>query len=126
MVSAIAVGLACCWWAIPLLLLGKYSSPFLGWIESSAVTTSPTSLVASLRGVDHWQAYLGPGEWPGGWILAAAPGAILATTAVAEVCPERQERQDRKPVAHVVIREGPPRRNENWHAAVGDRQRIKQ
>jgi arabinofuranan 3-O-arabinosyltransferase len=82
---AIAVGLSCCWWAIPLLLLGKYSSPFLGWIESSAVTTSPTSLVASLRGVDHWQAYLGPGEWPGGWILAVAPGAILATTAVAAI-----------------------------------------
>lgn len=81
----LAVGLACCWWAIPLLLLGKYASPFLDWIESSAVTTSPTTLVDSLRGVDHWQAYLGAQEWPGGWILAVAPAAILATTAIAAI-----------------------------------------
>ena len=80
---ALVVALACLWWAIPLLLLGKYSPPFLDWIESSTVTTSPTSLVATLRGVDHWQAYLGSGVWPGGWILVAAPAAIVATTVVA-------------------------------------------
>src|SRR5215472_14411733 len=82
---SLGVGLACLWWAIPLLLLGRYASPFLDWIESSSVTTAPTSLVASLRGADHWQAYLGAGEWPGGWILAVAPAAILATTAVAMI-----------------------------------------
>jgi arabinofuranan 3-O-arabinosyltransferase len=80
---ALAVALVCLWWAIPLVLLGKYSPPFLDWIESSTVTTSPTSLVATLRGVDHWQAYLGSGVWPGGWILVAAPAAIIATTVVA-------------------------------------------
>ncbi len=81
----LSAGLACFWWAIPLLLLGKYSPPFLDWIESSAVTTSSTSLVGTLRGVDHWQAYLGPNVWPGGWILASAPAAIVATTLIAAI-----------------------------------------
>ena len=80
---ALAVALACLWWVVPLLVLGRYSPRFLDWIESSSVTTSRTSLLAVLRGADHWQAYLGPGEWPAGWILVAAPAAIVATTAVA-------------------------------------------
>jgi len=80
---ALAVVLACLWWAVPLFVLGKDSPPFLDWIESSAVTTASTSLVDVLRGTDHWQAFLGPRVWPGGWILVAAPAAILATTIVA-------------------------------------------
>jgi arabinofuranan 3-O-arabinosyltransferase len=80
---AAAVVLASLWWAVPLLLMGRYSSQFLDWIESSTVTTSVTSLFSVLRGVDHWQSYLGPAEWPGGWILASAPAAIVATAAVA-------------------------------------------
>ncbi len=79
----LAVTLASLWWAVPLAVLGRYSPPFLEWIESSTVTTSTTSLIRSLRGVDHWQGYLGPSVWPAGWILAVAPAAILATTAIA-------------------------------------------
>lgn len=79
----VAVVLASAWWVVPLLVLGKYSPPFLDWIESSSVTTRVTDLVDILRGTDHWQAFLGPGEWPGGWVLVAAPAAILATAAVA-------------------------------------------
>ena len=81
----VAVVLASAWWALPLLLLGRYSPPFLDWIEPSSVTTAVTSLIASLRGTDHWQAYLGPGIWPGGWILVTVPAAVLATSAVAAV-----------------------------------------
>src|SRR5262249_4086662 len=81
----LAVVLACAWWLIPLVLLGKYSPPFLDWIESSSTTTLPTSLVASLRGVDHWESYLGANVWPAGWIFASAPATILATVAVAAV-----------------------------------------
>lgn len=79
----LAVLLSCLWWLIPLLTLGRYSPPFLNWIESSAVTTSQNSLIAVARGADHWQAYLGPNIWPAGWIYAVAPAAILATAAVA-------------------------------------------
>lgn len=82
---AVAVVLACAWWVIPLALLGRYSPPFLDWIESSSTTTLPTSLLAVLRGVDHWEGYLGPGVWPGGWILVAGRAAILATSLVAAV-----------------------------------------
>jgi arabinofuranan 3-O-arabinosyltransferase len=79
----LAVALACAWWALPLLLLGRYSPPFLNWIEAAANTTATTSLSASLRGVEHWESYLGPHIWPAGWIMATAPAAIIATTAVA-------------------------------------------
>jgi len=80
---ALAMVLACAWWLIPLLLLGKYSPPFLDWIEASSTTTLPTSLLASLRGVDHWESYLGANVWPAGWIFASAPASIVATAAVA-------------------------------------------
>ena len=78
-----AVLLACLWWLLPLVVLGRYSPPFLDWIESAAVTTTPTSLAAVLRGVDHWLAYLGPTGWPAGWVLVVVPAAILATSLVA-------------------------------------------
>jgi arabinofuranan 3-O-arabinosyltransferase len=79
---ALAAVLACTWWLVPLVLLGKYSPPFLDWIESSSTTTLPTSLLATLRGVDHWESYLGANIWPAGWIFASAPATILATAAV--------------------------------------------
>lgn len=80
---SLAVLLGCLWWLIPLVILGRYSPPFLNWIESSAVTTSQNSFIAVARGADHWQAYLGPRVWPAGWIFAVAPAAIVATAAVA-------------------------------------------
>jgi arabinofuranan 3-O-arabinosyltransferase len=79
----LAVLLASLWWLIPLLTLGRYSPPFLNWIESSAVTTSQSSYIAVARGVDHWQSYLGPNIWPAGWIYAVAPAAIMATAVIA-------------------------------------------
>lgn len=75
--------LACLWWAIPLLVLGKYSAPFLDFIESSAVTTSQTSLTTTLRGAEHWEAFLGPGIWPAGWLFVSSAVVILATGLVA-------------------------------------------
>jgi arabinofuranan 3-O-arabinosyltransferase len=79
----LAVTLSCMWWALPLVLLGRYSPPFLDWIEAAQNTTATTSLSATLRGVEHWEAYLGPRIWPAGWILVSAPAAIIATTLVA-------------------------------------------
>lgn len=82
---ALAVVLACSWWFLPLVVLGRYSPPFLNWIESSSVTTSQNSFIAVARGADHWQAYLGPNIWPAGWIFAVGAGAIVATALVAAV-----------------------------------------
>jgi arabinofuranan 3-O-arabinosyltransferase len=78
-----SVVLACLWWIIPLLVLGKYSPPFLDWIESAAVTTNPTSLATTLRGAEHWEAYLGRGVWPTGYVFVAIRAVVLATALIA-------------------------------------------
>ncbi|GAA3389783.1 alpha-(1-_3)-arabinofuranosyltransferase domain-containing protein [Cryptosporangium minutisporangium] len=84
----LAIGLASLWWVVPLLVLGRYSPPFLDWIESSAFTTSATSLLDSWRGTTQWVARIsgpdGP-EWTAGWVLLTAPAAIIATVLVAVV-----------------------------------------
>lgn len=85
---ALAATLAIGWWLIPLVLLGKYSPPFLDWIESSSVTTLITSPDTVLRGTDQWVAYVADGGgpvWPGGWQLVTTPVLIVATGLVAAV-----------------------------------------
>ena len=85
---AAAVALATLWWAVPLLLLGRYSPPFLDWIESSSVTTLITSPDTVLRGASQWVAYVvepGGPTWPGGWALVTTPVLILASGIVAAV-----------------------------------------
>ncbi len=83
---ALAVPLAALWWALPLVLLGRYSLPFLDYIETAAVTTSTTSLVEVLRGTSHWLAYVAVGDgpwWRAGWALVTDPLLIAATALVA-------------------------------------------
>src|SRR5580765_2562406 len=53
--AVVAVSL---WWLGPLALLGRYSPPFLDWIENSAVTTAFSSPWEALRGTTPWLAYL--------------------------------------------------------------------
>lgn len=76
--------LAILWWLLPLVVLGKYSPPFLDWIESAQFTTSITDPTSVLRGADHWLAYLGTASgWTAGWMLATYPLFIAATAVVA-------------------------------------------
>ena len=76
--------LAILWWLIPLLLLGRYSPPFLDWIESASFTTSITDPTTVLRGANHWLAYLGSASvWKAGWMLATYPAFVIATGIVA-------------------------------------------
>lgn len=77
---------AMAWWLGPLVLLGRFSPPFLDWIESAALTSSTASPFETLRGTSAWLGFLatrlGP-EWPGGWSYTTQPALIVATTLVA-------------------------------------------
>lgn len=70
--------LATFWWAVPLLLLGKVSPPFLDFIESSGVTTQWAALSEVLRGTDSWTPFVSP-ERIAGAVLVTQPAAVLAT-----------------------------------------------
>jgi len=74
------------WWLLPLVQLGRYSPPFLDWIEGAAVTTGTASVFESFRGTSAWLAFLagpvGP-SWPGGWQYLTLPLLIVGTAAVA-------------------------------------------
>jgi arabinofuranan 3-O-arabinosyltransferase len=81
-----ATVLAVAWWALPLLVLGRYGYDFLDLIETSKVTTAATGLADTLRGSDHWLGYLvvdGRPVWTAGWDLATRPGMVLVTTLIA-------------------------------------------
>ncbi len=83
-----AVIAATAWWLGPLLLLGRFSPPFLDVIESSATTTGPTGLWAVLTGNDLWLQYLGAGLGavrPAGGLLVEQPALVLGATVVAAV-----------------------------------------
>ncbi|KRF17351.1 hypothetical protein ASG90_08650 [Nocardioides sp. Soil797] len=53
------------WWLIPLFVMGAYSPPFLGFIESASVTTFPTTVFDALRGTSAWVPYV-DSSWQGG------------------------------------------------------------
>lgn len=83
-----AVALACAWWMLPLLVLGKYSPPFLDYIETSAATTHPLGWTNATRGADHWLAFIQVGGepwWPGAFDLATLPFLIALTAVVAAI-----------------------------------------
>ncbi|GAB1511423.1 alpha-(1-_3)-arabinofuranosyltransferase domain-containing protein [Actinophytocola sp. KF-1] len=82
-----SVAAAVVWWVLPLLLLGRYSLPFVDYVESATNTTSPTSLFQVLRGTNQWVAYVvsGTSWWPSGFLLVDHPVLMLATGLLAAV-----------------------------------------
>jgi arabinofuranan 3-O-arabinosyltransferase len=80
-----AVAMATAWWALPLLLQGRYAFNFLPYIEQAPTTTGTMSAAAALRGAGNWTAYLNLGTpWlPAGWALVSTPMAIIAGTLAA-------------------------------------------
>lgn len=79
----LCVGLASLWWAVPLLLLGRYSPTVLPYVESAVNTTAPTDVLSVLRGTSHWFAALaspstGP-FLPAGWSLLKDPLPVAGT-----------------------------------------------
>lgn len=76
------------WWLGPLLLLGRYSPPFLDWIEGISVTSSTASVFEGLRGTTAWLGFLvthGGPSWPGGFVFTTQPALIFVTVAFAAV-----------------------------------------
>ena len=76
---AVAVLLVSVWWIGPLLMLGRYSPPFLSWIESAQVSTALASATEALRGTTQWLAVIGG---PSGSLWPAGPAVVTSTPAV--------------------------------------------
>uniref|UniRef100_UPI001BDD61A7 alpha-(1->3)-arabinofuranosyltransferase domain-containing protein n=1 Tax=Pseudonocardia lacus TaxID=2835865 RepID=UPI001BDD61A7 len=78
--------LATAWWVGPLLLLGRYSPPFLDHIETASTTTAPGELAQALRGMTQWVAWLGTPAgptWPAGSALLHEALPVLASVLLA-------------------------------------------
>jgi len=80
-----AVLAATAWWAVPLLLQGRYSFNFLPYVEQSATTTKTMSATALLRGAGNWTAYFNLGApWlSAGWAVVSSRLAIAASAVAA-------------------------------------------
>jgi arabinofuranan 3-O-arabinosyltransferase len=79
---------ASAWWMLPLLVLGRYSPPFLDYIETSTATVRPLGWTNVTRGADHWLSFIYVGDqpwWPGSYDLSMKPVLIIATALVAGI-----------------------------------------
>ncbi len=73
------VALGTLWWLGPLLLLGRYSPPFLDFIESATTTTFAATAFDALRGTTNWIPYL-DGTMVSGHALISNPTVIVNST----------------------------------------------
>lgn len=60
------------WWLVPLFLMGGYSPPFLDFIETSSVTTIPTTVWDVLRGTSNWVPYVDPSSRAGNDLITTS------------------------------------------------------
>ncbi|QWF24238.1 DUF3367 domain-containing protein [Nocardioides sp. LMS-CY] len=75
--------LATMWWWTPLIFLGRYSVPFLDYIENATVTTVPTDLLRTLIGESDWVAYFAGIDYPAGQFLVTTPFLMLDAAVIA-------------------------------------------
>jgi arabinofuranan 3-O-arabinosyltransferase len=64
------------WWLVPLFVMGSYSPPFLDFIETTSVTTFPTTVFDALRGTSNWIPYVSPGSRAGNDLVTAGYLAV--------------------------------------------------
>ena len=74
--------LATAWWWLPLLLLGRYSVPFLDYIENATITTVPTDMARTLVGESDWVAYFAGIDFQAGQRLVSTPFLMLDAAVV--------------------------------------------
>lgn len=85
---AAAVGAACVWWALPLLVLARYAPPFFEYVESARDTTALIGWSEAVRGDSSWLGYLLAGDqpwWPAAFSLATDPWLVTLAAVVAAV-----------------------------------------
>lgn len=83
-----AVGAACVWWALPLLVLARYTPPFYEYVESAGDTTSLIGWSEAARGGSSWLGYLLSGDqpwWPAMYQLTTEPLLIVVAAVVAAI-----------------------------------------
>ncbi|MCB0888520.1 MAG: DUF3367 domain-containing protein [Nocardioidaceae bacterium] len=90
--------LATLWWLVPLFILGRYSPPFLDYIETARVTTLSTGIFDSLRGTSNWVPYIDSLARGGNDLITAfyAPlnsGVILMFAVLGLLMPRMPERR---------------------------------
>jgi arabinofuranan 3-O-arabinosyltransferase len=85
----LAVVFAITWWLAPLIILGRYSPPFLDWIESAVATTSHASLPSAWRGTTQWVA----GSAPGPDLASGLGGDLLTGDRRPDLDPDRDRRR---------------------------------
>ncbi|MCL3818530.1 alpha-(1-_3)-arabinofuranosyltransferase domain-containing protein [Aeromicrobium wangtongii] len=66
------------WWILPLVLLGRYSPPFLQYIESASNTTVAATVLDALRGTTNWVPYVDVNA-DAGRLLITEPVLLLNT-----------------------------------------------
>lgn len=76
---------ATAWWWGPLLLMGRYSAPFLDYIENAKITSIPTDVTRTLVGVSDWVAYFAGNDFPAGSLLVSTPFLVIDAAAIAAV-----------------------------------------
>jgi arabinofuranan 3-O-arabinosyltransferase len=100
--------LATLWWSAPLLFLGRYSVPFLDYIENATITTVPTDLARTFLGHSDWVAYFAGIDYPAGQQLVTTPFLMLDAAVVAAFG-----------LAGVVLRSNPHQRFLTWGVLTG-------